>query len=396
MIIRSPETFKGKVRVGLEKVLGIRAKYALVCVFSYLCKPGFIIKQWTSAEKCKKDSIEKGILEPKRAEVWCRLYKRMFLESNRSARQNVPAYFFKSNIKKIYCGEMVEGILNDVDEPIVICALRNEIERLAIIMDYYRNVLHVKCFAMIDNGSSDGSREYLMKQEDTIVYHASEKYNSMQRSAWVCRVMEDLGLNRWYLAIDADECFAYPDYERCDLKTYTMRLRQKSIYVVKSLLLELYPKHDLFVEEGENFIKDYVWFDPDGDDYIYDRDSHVIYGGLHKRVFGSNWTLRNTFKLICPDEKRFVISAHEMYPFYEGAAAVYGAIVLHYKFLPHDMEKIKSIIADGNYANGSAMYKTYYKTFTVDGVKNFWNEKSQLWEGTKSFKYFEFINNLMD
>jgi hypothetical protein len=69
-------------------------------------------------------------------------------------------------------------------------------------------------------------------------------------------------------------------------------------------------------------------------------------------------------------------------------------ILLHYKFLPGDMEKIEHIIQEENYANGSQLYKRYYHCFVEEGVTSFWNEKSAEWNGTGSFVHFPYIKDL--
>ena len=59
---------------------------------------------------------------------------------------------------------------------ILLCAtLRNEKVRLPFFLRYYRD-LGIDHFLIIDNGSDDGSREYLAEQPDVSVWTTDASY----------------------------------------------------------------------------------------------------------------------------------------------------------------------------------------------------------------------------
>jgi hypothetical protein len=58
---------------------------------------------------------------------------------------------------------------------LLFCTLRDELVRLPYFYEYYRK-LGIDHFLMVDNGSQDGTREFLADQPDTSVWHAKGLY----------------------------------------------------------------------------------------------------------------------------------------------------------------------------------------------------------------------------
>ena len=61
------------------------------------------------------------------------------------------------------------------DDILVFSTLRNEKVRLEYFLKYYRE-LGVNHFLMVDNGSDDGSAEYLMDQPDVSLWETGQSY----------------------------------------------------------------------------------------------------------------------------------------------------------------------------------------------------------------------------
>lgn len=216
---------------------------------------------------------------------------------------------------------------------------------------------------------------------------------------WINRVITCLGMDRWYLVFDSDECFVYPHYEVCPIQEYIHVLEQKDIYAVKSLLLELYPEYDLFTAGGggqDRFITEYRWFDRDGDEYIYDPVQNDISGGVHNRIFETNFANRTKVVLFKATQRRFLVSAHEIYPHWEYVMAQFGAILLHYKFLADDLTKIDNAVKSKTYANNSYLYRQYQRVFADTTKRKLFFEGSAKWEGTQSFGEFSYIKDLAE
>jgi hypothetical protein len=79
---------------------------------------------------------------------------------------------------------------------------------------HYRS-LGIDTFCFIDNGSVDGTRDYLLAQPDCLVYYTDELYKASGFAAdWVNRVIAELRISGWFVLVDADEHLCYAHMER--------------------------------------------------------------------------------------------------------------------------------------------------------------------------------------
>ena len=72
----------------------------------------------------------------------------------------------------------------DDDSLILYCPVRDERALVSLFLEYHRK-LGIKYFVFVDNGSIDGTLEYLLSQTDCIIYTTEDSYAeaSMQRLA---------------------------------------------------------------------------------------------------------------------------------------------------------------------------------------------------------------------
>lgn len=86
----------------------------------------------------------------------------------------------------------------------------NEAERLPYTLDYHRT-LGVARFLVMDNGSDDGSLEFLLQQPDCHVFRTDNSFaGSRYGVAWVNALLDMHGREGWNLVLDADELFVFP------------------------------------------------------------------------------------------------------------------------------------------------------------------------------------------
>ncbi len=104
-------------------------------------------------------------------------------------------------------------IADDPDEIRAFMVVRNEIARLPQNLCHHRNI-GVARFFIVDNGSTDGSREYLLTQPDCHVFTTLNSFSESNCGVnWLNTIIDKYGTNRWCLIVDADEWFVYPGYE---------------------------------------------------------------------------------------------------------------------------------------------------------------------------------------
>ncbi|MGX9355765.1 glycosyltransferase [Roseobacteraceae bacterium S113] len=143
-------------------------------------------------------------------------------------------------------------------EVAVMAVMRNEMFLLPHFLEHYRS-MGVTAFAVADNGSDDGTREYLMAQPDVAVFAVDTEYRLSQYGvAWQQAMLSVLRPGKWTLIADADEflVFEYPQ------KTTLPELVRgfEGAEAVRVFMLDMYPggpleeatfeSGDLFAEAG--------------------------------------------------------------------------------------------------------------------------------------------------
>jgi glycosyltransferase involved in cell wall biosynthesis len=129
---------------------------------------------------------------------------------------------------------------NDQDEIRAFMVVRDEMLRLPSTLDHYRKI-GVARFFVTDNGSTDGTKEFLLDQKDCHIFVTSDSYSEAGYGLrWQNALLNEYGMNHWCLAVDADEWFIYPGYERVPLVNLTEYLDRSGAQGMFSFLLDMY------------------------------------------------------------------------------------------------------------------------------------------------------------
>jgi glycosyl transferase family 2 len=116
------------------------------------------------------------------------------------------------------------NISDNQDEVRAFMTVRDEILRLSRTFEHYRKI-GVARFFVIDNGSTDGSKEFLLAQPDCHVFVTRNSYaESVYGVEWQNALLNEYGVNHWCLIVDADEWFVYPGFESRPLSDFTAYL----------------------------------------------------------------------------------------------------------------------------------------------------------------------------
>ncbi len=329
---------------------------------------------------------------PELATLWKKKFRQMIRYSSNRVFPIVEE-FLTVKIEKIQEAEKSSA---NFMEPILICALKNDIDKLPYFMKHYRE-RGIESFVFLDNMSTDGSLEYILKQKDAVVYKCEHPFTADRKIAWVNRLIAEYGINRWYLMVDSDEFFTYlgdENYRFSDVINRAILRGYKRLGVIH---LDMYPKGSLFRTTGEsNFMEEYCFFDRDT--YVYEKTpvGMCIKGGPRKRVFGTDMKVSG-FRMIYFEEDDVVPSAHFMIPFEKSHGVPVCLVSLHYKFVNEsDYEKMIEAVETGMHSNNSSEYKTYYNVIKENPQISLYDEEHSAIFSGKNIRKISFVTDLFE
>jgi glycosyltransferase involved in cell wall biosynthesis len=274
------------------------------------------------------------------------------------------------------------------NELLLLVLVKNNRSRIEHFLKHYRN-MGIKYFVFIDNGSTDGTIETVLEQQDTACFNAPEKYHSTIKTGWFNRVAAHYGYNRWYVIVDSDELFVYPEMDKLTIQMYTKILDSNDIDFVRAVLVDVYPDGPLMDENktDEEYLESCNYFDR------AETLSQLKNGGPRSRIFLDNAEKPSPHKpALMKFNNYFLTSSHTVYPRNQNDVP-HGAAVLHYKFLPSDREGYVKIAQEGNYYKGSVVYKAINETFEKNTIINPMCELSVPFDAKTAWQHLPFIKN---
>lgn len=253
--------------------------------------------------------------------------------------------------------------------------MRNEVVRLPYFLNYYRE-MGINQFLIVDNGSTDGSLDYLASQPDVSVWSTQAGYKRARFGVdWLNWLQSKYGHGHWNLVVDPDEFLVYPFCDTRPLRALTDWLDASSIKSFSAMLLDMYPKGRLDespYEVGQNPIEIASWFD--SGNYSISRNKKFgnlwIQGGPRARVFFPDAPAKapalNKVPLVKWDRRyAYVSSTHMLLP--RGLNQVYdewggekaSGVLLHAKFLDTFNTKAAEELDRKQHYSASVEYKAY-------------------------------------
>ncbi len=258
---------------------------------------------------------------------------------------------------------------------LIFSTLRNEMLRLPYFLDYYR-AQGVRHFLMVDNGSSDGSAEYLAQQRDVSLWSTQASYKRASFGIdWINHLLWLYGAGRWVLVVDVDEFFVYPFCDTRPITALTDWLESQGRRSFGAMLLDMYPKGPVTAHpyrEGQNPFEIARWFD--AGNYSIKRNPVYhdlwIQGGVRQRVVMAeapwNAPALNKIPLVQWSRKyAYLSSTHMLLPrglnrvYDESGGEAASGVLLHAKFLDTVIGKAQEELERREHYAGSREYRAY-------------------------------------
>lgn len=324
------------------------------------------------------------------------LWKRKFRQMIRYGSERtfpILKEFLTVEISKVKDGDW-ENVQDNA--PILICALKNDLDKLSHFLIYYRE-LGIERFVILDNGSTDGSFEFLLKQSDTTVYQCKHGFTANGKIAWMNRLIAEYGEHKWYLMVDSDEFVSYIGKDRHSISDIITECEKMQYRRVGGAMIDMYSSGNLFDEsKSENFLEHLCYMDKDTYSVSWRANGINIYGGPRRRVFGTQMKL-SKFCLFYFESDDVIPSAHYMIPFEKSLDVPVVMAILHYKFMnQNDYNKIVEAVKTGMHSNNSSEYKTYYKGIEDNTQVTFYDEKHSIVCTEENLRKIEFLEDIFN
>lgn len=276
--------------------------------------------------------------------------------------------------------------LSNPRAPTVLSVVRNELPRLSDFLYHYRR-LGIERFAFIDNGSNDGTVEFLKDQFDCVLYATSNGFDWRRKHGWITHLITKLGSDRWYLLADADEHCVFDGSDRLPFATLISELENQDRTRARGALIDMYSKGPLFGSSRPPDMTLGDYFDYfDAHSYSEHRNAQLTSrtGGPRARAFGhidANFRPQLTkyplFKLQPGDVP---YNPHVMWPPAADAHDPCFIGILHYKFDSDLSTRINEAVERKQYWNNSAEYSVYLRSLQDDPTLSFF------WYGSRRYR----------
>jgi len=299
---------------------------------------------------------------------------------------------------EIQDSKMATSQLRKVDENAVpeepgeircFACVRNEATRLPFMLDYHRE-LGVDRFFFIDNGSDDGTTEFLRGQPDCHTFSCDGNFfaENVEPPRWTNALRNVFGTGYWCLSLDADEMFVYPECEKVSLRVLCDYLDESGSDALQALVVDMYGRGaivDAAYRKGQSFLDACRYFDPElGTTLATDGKCPpvLMFSRFRERAFwhGKHRKKRPPCITQVPLVKwrkgtAYLVAQHLISPL---RLSELQAGVLHFKFLPGFYDSIVKSLEDNKAVaeKGLEERRSYVDALARDPALNLFHKGS--------------------
>lgn len=272
----------------------------------------------------------------------------------------------------------------------VVCLVKNGMEYFPSFLNYYQT-LGAKHFVFIDNGSTDGTMDFLKNRDNVTVYQTAlshKHYESEIRRA----IIENLFQDSWVLCVDVDEFFDYPYSGKIALGQFLSYLNLHRYTTVISYMLDMFAKEaDLPDEKCSDLLEHYRYYDIteiQKESYfnhninfcnynrLSDKTMPYYFGGIRRKYFGKETSKYMLIKhpLMFVDGKiEPVTDPHFCNKAY---VADLNCLLKHYKFTHSFKDRLGRMVNDYAYF-GKSEHEEYLKVLKEKNQFDFYSSSAR-------------------
>ncbi|MGE0627654.1 MAG: glycosyltransferase family 2 protein [Hyphomicrobiaceae bacterium] len=283
-------------------------------------------------------------------------------------------------------GPRTDGTPPQPAVPILVSVVRNEIARLPDFLRHHRR-LGITHFAFIDNGSDDGSLEFLFLQPDVRIFEAAGKFDWRRKQAWITHLIGRLGRRHWYLLLDADEHCVFDGSHQSSIESLVTHLQSTGRTRARAGLVDMYCASPILASIRPEDVALQDFYDLfDAATYTEHRNARLTSrtGGPRARLFGQfvpsfrpQLTKYPLFKLMPGD---IAYNPHVIWPPADETDDPCLIGLLHYKFDADVFSALRDAVTRKQYWNESAEYRVCLDALRHDP------ELSFFWHGSRSYR----------
>jgi len=178
-----------------------------------------------------------------------------------------------------------------------VALVHNEMNILSDFLEHYRS-LGIISFLIVDDHSDDGSRDYLLEQNDVTLFspRKGSTYTKHKR-VWRSELLDSYAANLWCLAPDIDEHFVYGNIENKSLANLIEELEFEGAEAFHATMVDMYADKPLSEHKyaGGGLARSFPLFD-DARGYRmlpapkrfrrqYPTPFLMVFGGMRERLF---------------------------------------------------------------------------------------------------------------
>jgi len=249
--------------------------------------------------------------------------------------------------------------------------MRNEMLRLPAYLEHYRRLGAVR-FIILENQSTDCTREFLAAQDDVDLYTSAGAF--IGKAPWLDHLLRKHGCGRWCIVADADELLIFPSWPNMSLPSLCCYLEKVGANAVHAILLDLYPDlplGELDYSPGDDYFKRDWYFDAFETLYKTPRHFHLgtgldyrFHGGVRERLFGIS-VCCTKFPLLRYEKGMYLTDGQHYLEC--GRFAELRAVVCHFKYLQDFDAHAHEEVERKQHIGAGPEYQAYTETLSREG-----------------------------